>query len=105
LRAWPDASWRPGTFALPAVAAGLWILASISRSRALAVITLIYTAVVCLAGWLDLQQVIGLPAFLPLRRSRGPAARGSPVAGSLGDDGGRPARAALSPNRIRPGSL
>lgn len=32
------------------------MLARIGRSRALAVITAIYTAAVCLAGWLDLQQ-------------------------------------------------
>ncbi len=57
--------WRLGTFALLAVAAGLWILARISRSRALAVITLIYTAAVCLAGWLGPQQAFGLPASYP----------------------------------------
>ena len=63
--AWLDAAWRLGTFALLAVAAGLWILARAGRSRALAVITLIYTATVCLAGWLDLQQAAGLPAPYP----------------------------------------
>jgi hypothetical protein len=61
--AWLDAAWRLGTFALLAVAAGLWILARVSRSRALAVITLIYTAAVCLAGWLDLRRAIGLPSY------------------------------------------
>lgn len=60
--AWLDAAWRLGTFALLAVAAGLWMLARISRSRALAVITVIYTAAVCLKGWLGLQQAAGLPA-------------------------------------------
>jgi hypothetical protein len=39
--------WGLGTFALLAVAAGLWILARTCRSRVLAVITLIYAAAVC----------------------------------------------------------
>lgn len=43
----------------------LGILARIGRSRALAVIAAIYTAAVCLTGWLDLQQALILPAFYP----------------------------------------
>ena len=62
---WLNASWRLGTFVLLAVAAGLCILAWISRSRTLAVTALIYAATVCLAGWIDLQQAIFLPAFYP----------------------------------------
>ena len=103
--AWLDTAWRLGTFALLAVAAGLWILARISRSRALAVITLIYTAAVCLAGWLDLQQANGLPAPYP---SADPAAL-LPAAvlllAGLGAMTGAGLRALRSPNRIRPGSL
>ena len=62
---WLDASWRLGTFVLLAVAAGLGMLAWISRSRTLAVTTVAYTAAVCLAGWVDLQQAIFLPAVSP----------------------------------------
>ena len=43
----------------------LGILARIGHSRALAVITVICTAAVCLTGWPDLQQAIFLPAFYP----------------------------------------
>jgi hypothetical protein len=72
--AWLDAFWRLGTFALLAIAVSLGMLARIGRSRALAVITAIYTAAVCLTGWLDLQQALtgsaypfgfGDPAVLP----------------------------------------
>ncbi len=83
-------------FALLAVAAGLWILASISRSRALAVITLIYTAAVCLAGWLDLQQMIGLPAFCPYGDPAALLPAAVLLLAGLGDDGGRAARTALT---------
>ena len=54
--------WRLGIFALLAVAAGLCIPARACRSRALASITLAYTAAVCLTGWLDLQEGTGPPA-------------------------------------------
>jgi len=63
--AWLDAFWRLGTFALLAIAVSLGMLARIGHSRALAVITAIYTAAVCLTGWLDLQQALTLPAFYP----------------------------------------
>jgi len=71
--AWLDAFWRLGTFALLAIAVSLGMLARIERSRALAVITAIYTAMVCLTGWLDLQAFTGSaypfgfgdPAVLP----------------------------------------
>src|SRR5258708_3369829 len=63
--AWLDAFWRLGIFALLGVAVNLGMLARIGRSRALGVITVIYTAAVCLAGWLDLRQVMFLPAFYP----------------------------------------
>jgi hypothetical protein len=39
--------------------------AEIGRSRTLAVITAIYTAVVCLTGWLDLRQALFGSAFYP----------------------------------------
>jgi hypothetical protein len=54
--AWLDAFWRLGTFALLAIAVSLGMLARIGRSRALAVITAIYTAAVCLTGWLDCSR-------------------------------------------------
>jgi hypothetical protein len=63
--AWLDAFWRLGIFVLLGMAVSLGMLARIGRSRALAVITVIYTAAVCLAGWLDLRQVMFLPAFYP----------------------------------------
>jgi hypothetical protein len=65
--AWLDTLWRLGTFALLAMAVSLGILARIGHSRALAVITVIYTAAVCLTGWLNLQQAqaLILPAFYP----------------------------------------
>ena len=64
--AWLNASWRLGTFALLAIAVGLGMLARAGRSRALAVITAIYTAAVCLTGWLDLQRTLSVAAvFYP----------------------------------------
>jgi len=63
--AWLNAFWRLGTFALLAIAVSLGMLARIGRSRALAVITAIYTATVCLTGWLDLQQALTGSAFYP----------------------------------------
>ena len=63
--AWLNVTWRLGTFALLAVAVGLGILARSGRSRALTVITVIYAAAVCFAGWLELRQVPILPAFDP----------------------------------------
>lgn len=51
---WLDAFWRLGTFALLAVAVCLGILARICHSRALAVITALYTTAVCVTGWSDL---------------------------------------------------
>jgi hypothetical protein len=63
---WLDASWRLGAFVLLAIAVCLGILARIGHSRALAVITVIYTAAVCLAGWFDLQQqALIVPALYP----------------------------------------
>ncbi len=60
---WLDAFWRLGTFALLAVAVCLGILARTGRSRALAVITAVYTVTVCLTGWFDLQQAFILSPF------------------------------------------
>jgi hypothetical protein len=55
------------TAALPllATAVGLGILARIGHSREMAVITAIYTATVCLSGWLNLEQAPTVPAFYP----------------------------------------
>ena len=103
--AWLDAAWRLGTFALLAVAAGLWILARISRSRTLAVITLIYTAAVCLAGWLDLQRANGLPASYPYADPAALLPAAVLLLAGLGAMTGAGLRALRSPSRIRPGSL
>jgi hypothetical protein len=62
---WLDALWRQGTFAQLAIAVSLGILSRIGHSRAMAAITAIYTAAVCLTGWLELQQALILPAFYP----------------------------------------
>lgn len=61
--AWLDAFWRLGTFALLAVAVSLGILTRICRSRALAVITALYTTAVCVTGWSELQQAFILHTF------------------------------------------
>src|SRR3984957_2536864 len=62
---WLDAFWRLGTSALLAVAVSLGVLARIGRSRALAIVTAVYTAAVCFAGWHDLRQPVILPVFYP----------------------------------------
>jgi hypothetical protein len=62
---WLATLWQLGTFALLAIAVSLGILARIGHSRAMAVITAIYTAAVCLSGWLNLQQALIVPAFYP----------------------------------------
>jgi hypothetical protein len=62
---WLDAFWRLGTFALLAVAVSLGMLAWTGRSRALAVVTVVYTAAVCFAGWHELRQPVILPLFYP----------------------------------------
>lgn len=62
---WLDAFWRLGTFALLAVAVSLGVLARIGRSRALAIVTAVYTVSVCFAGWHDLRQPVILPVFFP----------------------------------------
>ncbi len=62
---WLDAFWRLGTFALLAVAVSLGVLARIGRSRTLAIVTAVYTAAVCFAGWHDLRQPVILPVFFP----------------------------------------
>ena len=67
MHAWTllDVFWRLGTFALLAVAVSLGVLARIGRSRTLAIVTAVYTAAVCLAGWHDLRQPVLLPVFFP----------------------------------------
>jgi lipopolysaccharide export LptBFGC system permease protein LptF len=60
---WLDAFWRLGAFALLAIAVSLGILARTGHSRALAVITAVYTVAVCLTGWSDLQQGFILSPF------------------------------------------
>jgi hypothetical protein len=62
---WLDALWRLGTFALLAVAVSLGVLARIGRSRTLAIVTAVYAAAVCFAGWHDLRQPVLLPVFFP----------------------------------------
>jgi hypothetical protein len=66
------------------------ILARIGHSRALAVITAIYAAAVCLTGWFDVQQALVIAPFpvLPARGSRGPAARSRAAAGGPGRNAG-----------------
>ena len=64
-RTWLDAFWRLGTFALLAVAVSLGVLARIGRSRTLAIVTVVYTAAVCFAGWRDLRPPVILPVFYP----------------------------------------
>jgi hypothetical protein len=73
---WLDALWRLGTFALLAVAVSLGVLARIGRSRTLAVVTAVYTAAVCFAGWHDLRQ----PVILPVSYSSGDRAVMLPAA-------------------------
>jgi hypothetical protein len=60
---WLEVFWRLGTFALLAVAVSLGILARTGHSRALGIITALYTAAVCLTGFFELQQAFILPAF------------------------------------------
>jgi hypothetical protein len=59
--AWLDVMWRLGTLPLLAVAVSLGMLARIVRSRALAVITVVYVIAVCLAGWFDWQREFPFP--------------------------------------------
>jgi hypothetical protein len=54
---------RLGTFALLAVAVGLAILARTGHSRALGIVTALYTVAVCLTGWFELQQAFILRPF------------------------------------------
>lgn len=63
---WLDALWRQGTFALLAVAVSLGVLARIGRSRTLAIVTAVYTAAVCFAGWHALRQPVILVVFYPV---------------------------------------
>ena len=60
---WLEVFWRLGTFALLAVGVSLAILAWSGHSRALGIITAVYLAAVCLAGFLELQQAFILPQF------------------------------------------
>lgn len=62
---WLDVFWRLGTFALLAVAVGLGWLAWTGRSRALAVITVSYTAAVCFAGWREYRQASVFDLLFP----------------------------------------
>lgn len=50
--------WVRGTFAFLIAAAGLWLLAWAERSRALAVITLIYTGAALLASLYNVENVL-----------------------------------------------
>ncbi len=87
------------------MAAGLWILARTSRSRALAVITLIYTAAACLAGWLDLQQATGLLASYPYDDPAALLPAAVLLLAGLGTITAAGLCALRSPGRVRPGSL
>jgi hypothetical protein len=60
---WLEVFWRLGTFALLAVGVGLVILARSGHSRALGIITAVYIAAVCLAGFFELQQAFILRPF------------------------------------------
>lgn len=60
---WLEVFWRRGTFALLAVAVSLGVLARTGHSRALGIITALYTAAVCLTGWFTLQQAFTLLPF------------------------------------------
>jgi hypothetical protein len=50
--------WVRGTFPFVIAAAGLWVLAWAERSRALAVITLVYTAAALLASLYDVENFL-----------------------------------------------
>jgi hypothetical protein len=50
--------WIRGTFAFLIAAAGLWVLAWAERSRALAVITLVYTGAALLASLYDVENFL-----------------------------------------------
>lgn len=63
---WLTAFWEDGTFALLGVSVNLAIYAWLSRSRALASITVAYTAAVVLAAWLEISQVVFLPTLSPV---------------------------------------
>jgi hypothetical protein len=63
--AWLEVFWQLGTFALLSVAVGLGMLAWIEHSRVLALVTALYTAAVCLAGWAELREPGLLPGFAP----------------------------------------
>ena len=60
---WLEVFWQLGTFAQLAVAVSLGILAQTGHSRALGIITALYTATVCLSGFFGLQQAFILPAY------------------------------------------
>ena len=60
---WLEVFWRLGTFALLAMGVRLAILARSGHSRALGIITAVYVAAVCLAGFLELQQAFVLPGY------------------------------------------
>ena len=55
--------FRLGTFALLAAGVSLALLARSGHNRAPGIITAVYIAAVCLAGFLELQQAFVLPAF------------------------------------------
>jgi hypothetical protein len=96
MAAWPQGRGRDIDHAVPG---------RISRSRALAVITLIYTAGVCLAGWLDLQQANGRAAPYPFADPPALLPAAVLLLAGLGTMTGAGLRALRSPNRIRPNSL
>jgi hypothetical protein len=62
---WLDVFWQLGTFALLSVAVGLGMLAWIGRSRALAVVTAVYTAAVCLVCLKELRDQGPASFFAP----------------------------------------
>jgi hypothetical protein len=60
---WLEVFWRLGTFALLAMGVSLAILARSGHSRALGIITAVYVAAVCFAGFLELRQAFVLPGY------------------------------------------
>jgi len=57
--------WVRGTLAFLIIAAGLWVLARAERSRALAVIALVYTAAALLASLYNVENIVFRLGWIP----------------------------------------
>ncbi len=58
-------AWMRGTFAFIIIAVGLWVLARAERSRALAVIALVYTGAALLASLYDVENILFYLGWIP----------------------------------------